>query len=399
MPDAEIFETLDYNFDDARAALPRDGLPEQGRLDQRSSTSATGHETERSTSRAASSASCATSTRPSDVLHQRPIYVERREGTTQVEVALQYNDGYSESVFSFANNINTIDGGTHLTGFRAALTRVLNGYARKTASSRTNDANLTGDDVREGLTAVISVKLPEPQFEGQTKAKLGNAEVEGAGPDRVAEGLDAVPRGEPAATARRIIEKCAHRGARPRGRRKARDLVSRKSALEGCAARQAGRLLRSATRRDASSSSSRATPPAARPSRAATAASRPILPLRGKILNVEKARLDKMLAQRGDPAADHRARRGHRRRRSTSRKLRYHRIIIMTDADVDGSHIRTLLLTFFFRHMPELDRGRPPLHRAAAAVTASARARSRATLQRRRADRRCASSRRSNART
>ena len=180
-----------------------------------------------STSRAAWSASCATSTRTRDVLHPRPIYAERRDGTTQIEVAIQYNDGYSESVLAFANNINTVDGGTHLTGFRAALTRSLNEYARKQAILKDADANLSGDDVREGLTAVISVKLTDPQFEGQTKAKLGNAEVKGQVQAAVTEGINQYLEENPQ-DARRIIEKSLTAARAREAARKARDLVIRK---------------------------------------------------------------------------------------------------------------------------------------------------------------------------
>ncbi|MEP7158303.1 MAG: ATP-binding protein, partial [Chloroflexota bacterium] len=169
-----------------------------------------------------------------DVLHPRPIYAERRDGATQVEVAIQYNDGYAESVFAFANNINTVDGGTHVTGFRAALTTSLNEYARKQVILKESDANLSGDDVREGLTAVISVKLTDPQFEGQTKAKLGNAEVKGQVQAAVAEGINQYLEENPQ-DARRIIEKSLLAARARDAARKARDLVIRKSALEGSA--------------------------------------------------------------------------------------------------------------------------------------------------------------------
>ena len=170
--------------------------------------------------------------RSRETLTQRPIYVERREGSTSVEVALQYNDTYTETVLAFANNINTVDGGTHVTGFRAALTSSLNDWARKSGVLKDNDANLSGDDVREGLTAVISVKLVEPQFEGQTKAKLGNAEVKGQVQAVVSDGLDQYLEENPG-DGRRIIEKCLTASRAREAARKARDLVIRKGALEG----------------------------------------------------------------------------------------------------------------------------------------------------------------------
>jgi DNA gyrase subunit B len=305
--------------------------------------------------------------RNKEVLHQRPIYVERREGGTTVEVALQYNDSYTENVLAFANNINTVDGGTHVTGFRAALTSSLNDWARRASVLRDSDGNLSGEDVREGLTAVISVKLVDPQFEGQTKAKLGNAEVKGqvqaAVADAIGQYLDENP-----ADGRRIIEKCLTAARAREAARKARDLVIRKGALEGmslpgkladCQERDPARSELYLVEGDSAGGSAK---------QGRDRRFQAILPLRGKLLNVEKARLDKILSSEnvrpliialGAGIGDS----------FDIAKLRYHRIIIMTDADVDGAHIRTLLLTFFYRHMPDIiENGylyiaQPPLYR------------------------------------
>ena len=305
-----------------------------------------------------------------ETLTQRPIYVERRDGSTSVEVALQYNDTYTESVLAFANNINTVDGGTHVTGFRAALTSSLNDWARKAGVLRDNDPNLSGDDVREGLTAVISVKLVEPQFEGQTKAKLGNAEVKGQVQGVVSDGLTQYLEENPG-DGRRIIEKCLTASRAREAARKARDLVIRKGVLDGlslpgkladCQERDPERSELYIVEGDSAGGSAK---------QGRDRRFQAILPLRGKVLNVEKARLDKIVASEnvrpliialgagiegiGDSF--------------DIAKLRYHRIIIMTDADVDGAHIRTLLLTFFYRHMPQvIEQGylyiaQPPLYR------------------------------------
>jgi DNA gyrase subunit B len=308
--------------------------------------------------------------RNKEVLHQRPIYVEKRDGNTTVEVALQYNDTYTENVLAFANNINTVDGGTHVTGFRAALTTSLNDWARRSGVLREGDANLTGDDVREGLTAVISVKLTDPQFEGQTKAKLGNAEVKGQVQAVLSEALVQYLEENPA-DGRRIIEKCLTAARARDAARKARDLVIRKGALDGlalpgkladCQERDPARSEIYIVEGDSAGGSAK---------QGRDRRFQAVLPLRGKVLNVEKARLDKIVASEnvrpliialgagiegiGDSF--------------DLAKLRYHRIIIMTDADVDGAHIRTLLLTLFYRHMPQvIEAGylyiaQPPLYR------------------------------------
>jgi DNA gyrase subunit B len=308
--------------------------------------------------------------RNKEVLHLRPIYCEKREGTTAVEAALQYNDTYTENVLAFANNINTVDGGTHVTGFRAALTSSLNDWARRAGVLKDADGNLSGDDVREGLTAVISVKLTDPQFEGQTKAKLGNAEVKGQVQTALAEALGQYLDENPG-DGRRIIEKCLTAARAREAARKARDLVLRKGVLDGlslpgkladCQERDPAKSELYIVEGDSAGGSAK---------QGRDRRFQAILPLRGKLLNVEKARLDKIVASEnvrpliialgagiegiGDSF--------------DIAKLRYHRIIIMTDADVDGAHIRTLLLTFFYRFMPQvIENGylyiaQPPLYR------------------------------------
>jgi DNA gyrase subunit B len=305
--------------------------------------------------------------RDRDVVHSQPIYIERTSNGTIIEAALQYHDGFSESTFSFANCINTIDGGSHLTGFRSALTRVLNDYGRKQKILKDDDANLTGDDVREGLTAVISVKLPEPQFEGQTKTRLGNAEVKGQVESAVADELTRHLEEHPQ-DGRRIIDKCITAARAREAARKARDLVIRRGALDDTML--PGKLADCSERNPAvrelyivEGDSAGGSAKQGRDRRFQA-----ILPLRGKILNVEKARADKMLGH-AEIAAIIKALGTNIGDEFDLAKLRYHRVIIMTDADVDGSHIRTLLLTFFFRHMKELIDGghlyiaQPPLYR------------------------------------
>ena len=302
-----------------------------------------------------------------DVLHPRPIYAERRDGATQIEVAIQYNDGFAESVFAFANNINTVDGGTHVTGFRAALTGSLNDYARKNAILKDADANLSGDDVREGLTAVISVKMTDPQFEGQTKAKLGNAEVKGQVQAAVTEGINQYLEENPQ-DARRIIEKSLTAARAREAARKARDLVIRKSALEGsalpgkladCQERDPARSELFIVEGDSAGGSAK---------QGRDRHFQAVLPMFGKMLNVEKARIDKVLGSEKIRPLIIALGAGIGETFDLS-KLRYHKVILLADADVDGAHIRTLLMTFFYRHMPEvIENGhlffaQPPLYR------------------------------------
>jgi DNA gyrase subunit B len=305
--------------------------------------------------------------RNKESLHGRPIYVERREGSTAVEVALQYNDTYTENVLAFANNIITPDGGSHVTGFRAALTSSLNDWARRAGVLKDSDSNLSGEDVREGLTAVISVKLTDPQFEGQTKAKLGNPEVKGQVQTAVADSLGQYLDENPA-DGRRIIEKCLTAARAREAARKARDLVIRKGALDGmslpgkladCQERDPARSELYIVEGDSAGGSAK---------QGRDRRFQAVLPLRGKLLNVEKARLDKILSSENVRPLIIALGAGIGESFDMA-KLRYHRVIIMTDADVDGAHIRTLLLTFFYRHMPQvIEAGylyiaQPPLYR------------------------------------
>ncbi len=286
-----------------------------------------------------------------EVLHD-PVYVEKEIDGNMVEAAIQYNDGYNESVFAFANTINTPDGGTHLTGMRAALTRTINDWARRQNLLKDSDASFTGDDTREGLTAIISVKLPDPQFESQTKVKLLNNEirtqVESAVNEAFMEWLERNPR-----EGRKIVEKCITSSRARDAARKARDLVIRKSALESltlpgkladCSERDPAKCELYIVEGDSAGGSAK---------QGRDRRFQAILPLRGKILNVEKARLDKSLANREIQALVQALGSGIGDATDLS-NLRYHRVLIMTDADVDGSHIRTLLLTMFFRYMPLL---------------------------------------------
>jgi DNA gyrase subunit B len=302
------------------------------------------------------------------VQHKNPIYVSKSINGVSVEAALQYNDGFSESVHPFANCVNTPDGGTHLTGFRTALTRVLNNYAQKSKLFKEDDPNLSGDDVREGLTAIISVRLPEPQFEGQTKAKLGNPEIKGIVESVIDEGLSLYFEEHPD-DLKRVIEKGLLAARAREAARKARDLIIKKNSLfsgtlpgklADCSEKEPGRCELYLVEGDSAGGSAK---------QGRDRGFQAILPLRGKILNVEKAASDKMLSHEEIRAiitalgagidADF-----------DMNKLRYHTVVLMTDADVDGAHIRTLLLTFFFRHMGELINQRhlfiaqPPLYRA-----------------------------------
>src|SRR5881296_4043011 len=305
--------------------------------------------------------------RSHQTLHPKPVYVERTfDNATVVEVALQYNDTFVEKVYTFANNINTIDGGAHLTGFRTALTRTINAYARKNGQLKDADPNLTSDDVREGLTAVISVKIKEPQFEGQTKTRLGNAEVAGQVQAAVNDALGAYLEENPG-DAKRIVEKCLNAFRAREAARKARD-VFRKGAFDGFSL--PGKLA-DCSERDPEKCELIIVEGVSGGGNAKAGRDRrfqAILPLKGKILNVEKARADKMLANEeikalitalGTGIGDY----------FDLKKLRYGKTVLLADADVDGAHIRTLLLTLLYRHFrPLVEEGRvyigqPPLYR------------------------------------
>jgi DNA gyrase subunit B len=364
-PDPEMFETLDFSWETISTRLRESAYLNKGLwirlLDQRADreknfffeggvTSFVRHLNRRR-----------------DTLQARPIYVEKLVDGTNVEVALQYNDGFAENVLAFANNIHTVDGGTHVAGFRAALTGSLNTWARKSGTLSEKETNLSGDDVREGLTAVISVKLTDPQFEGQTKAKLGNADIKGIVQNVVTEGIVQHLEENPA-DGRRIIEKCLTAARAREAARKARDLVIRKGALEGmalpgkladCQERDPARAELYIVEGDSAGGSAK---------QGRDRRFQAVLPMFGKMLNVEKARLDRVLSSDkirplvialGAGIGD----------QFDITKLRYHKICLLSDADVDGAHISTLLLTFFYRHMPEvIENGylylcQPPLYR------------------------------------
>lgn len=287
-----------------------------------------------------------------DVLHSKPIYMNTEKDGTQFEVSLQYNDGYVENLYSYANNIHTTEGGTHEAGFKAALTRVVNDYARKNNMLKENEDNLLGEDIREGMTAIISVKIKEPQFEGQTKTKLGNSEIRGLTENIVNDGLSTFLEENPA-VARKIVEKAINAARAREAARKAKELTRRKSALEtttlpgklaDCSIKDPAMCELYLVEGDSAGGSAK---------QGRDRRFQAILPLRGKILNVEKARLDRILGNEEIRSMITAIGAGIGDDFDIS-KARYHKIVIMTDADVDGSHIRTLLLTFFYRYMRKL---------------------------------------------
>ena len=365
LPDKEIFETIEYDFDMACQRLRELAYLNKGieitirdeRNDQEKAYYFDG----------GIASYIRRVNRNRAVVHPSPIYISSMTDSTIIEVALQYNDSFTETSLSFANCVNTRDGGSHLTGFRSALTRVFNDYARNAKILKDSDPNLSGDDVREGAASIISVKLPHPQFEGQTKAKLGNPEVKSQVESAVASGLSLYLEQHPG-EARAIIDKCLTAARAREAARKARELVLKKTGFE--TSTLPGKLADCSDKDPAQCELYLVEGPSAGGSAKQGRDRRfqAILPLRGKILNVEKAPKDKIL-EHEELRAIVTALKASADEQFDSSRLRYHRVIIMTDADVDGSHIRTLLLTFFYRHMTDLiSQGylyiaQPPLYR------------------------------------
>jgi DNA gyrase subunit B len=371
LPDKEIFTTTEYNFDTLAQRLRELAFLNKGLeitlTDERQTDAKTGEAKQLKFKYTGGIAEFIKHlNRGKSVLHDKPIYMEAERDGVQMEIALQYNDGYSETVFSFANNINTVDGGTHLSGFRTALTRTINYAGQQLGLFKDVKENLTGDDVREGLVAVVSVKLPQPQFEGQTKGKL-NSDIAGVVQAFLNERLGGFFE-QNQTVARKIINKAIEAARAREAARKARDLTRRKGALDGgglpgkladCSERDPNRCELFLVEGESAGGTAK---------QGRDRRFQAILPLKGKILNVEKARYDKMLSHEEIRAMITALGTGIGKEDFDPAKLRYGKVILMTDADVDGSHIRTLLLTFFFRHMNELiKRGnvyiaQPPLY-------------------------------------
>src|SRR5690242_15561770 len=371
LPDKEIFTTTEYNFDTLAQRLRELAFLNKGLeitlTDERQTDAKTGEAKQLKFKYTGGIAEFIKHlNRGKSVLHDKPIYMEAEREGVAMEIALQYNDGYSETVFSFANNINTVDGGTHLSGFRTALTRTINYAGQQLGLFKAVKETLTGDDVREGLVAVVSVKLPQPQFEGQTKGKL-NSDIAGTVQAFLNERLGAYFEQNPP-VARKIINKAIEAARAREAARKARDLTRRKGALDGgglpgkladCSERDPNRCELFLVEGESAGGTAK---------QGRDRRFQAILPLKGKILNVEKARYDKMLSHEEIRAMITALGTGIGKEDFDPTKLRYGKVILMTDADVDGSHIRTLLLTFFFRHMQELIKrnnvyiAQPPLY-------------------------------------
>ena len=371
LPDKEIFTTTEYNFDTLAQRLRELAFLNKGLqitlVDERQTDAKTGEAKKLEFKYSGGIAEFIKHlNRGKSVLHDKPIYMEAERDGVAMEIALQYNDGYSETIFSFANNINTVDGGTHLSGFRTALTRTINYAGQQMGLFKDVKENLSGDDVREGLVAVVSVKLPQPQFEGQTKGKL-NSDIAGIVQAFINERLGAFFE-QNQTVARKIINKAIEAARAREAARKARDLTRRKGALDGgglpgkladCSERDPNRCELFLVEGESAGGTAK---------QGRDRRFQAILPLKGKILNVEKARYDKMLSHEEIRAMITALGTGIGTEDFDPARLRYGKVILMTDADVDGSHIRTLLLTFFFRHMGELiKRGhvfiaQPPLY-------------------------------------
>src|SRR5256712_684490 len=357
LPDKEILTVTEYNFDTLAQRLRELAFLNKGLLitltDERTTDPKTGDaKTAEFKYNGGIAEFIKHLNRGKQTLHDKPIYMEAERESVVMEIGLQYNDGYSETLFSFANNINTVDGGSHLTGFRQALTRTINYAGQQMGLFKDVKENLTGDDVREGLVAVVSVKLPQPQFEGQTKGKL-NSDIAGIVQAFVNERLGAYFEQNPS-VGRKIINKAIEAARAREAARKARDLTRRKGALDGgglpgkladCSERMPDRCELFLVEGESAGGTAK---------QGRDRRFQAILPLKGKILNVEKARYDKMLAHEEIRAMITALGTGISKEDFDPTKVRYGKIILMTDADVDGSHIRTLLLTFFFRHMQEV---------------------------------------------
>jgi DNA gyrase subunit B len=352
-PDPEIFtETTEYDYDILRNRLRELAFLNRGVTITLSDRRGEEEKTETFQFEGGIASFVSYLNRNREALHDPPIYIEGERDNIQVQIAMQYNDSYTSNLYSYANNIHTHEGGTHESGFKAGLTRVINDYARRNSLLKDNESNLTGDDVREGLTAIISIKIPDPQFEGQTKTKLGNSEARSVTEQMFVDHLQAYLDEHPA-VGKKVVNKAVTAARAREAARKARELTRRKNALE--VSSLPGKLA-DCTTKDASISELYLVEGDSAGGTAKQGRDRmfqAILPLRGKVLNVEKARLDKALSNEeirtiitalGTGIADD----------FQIDKARYHKVIIMTDADVDGAHIRTLLLTFFFRYMRQL---------------------------------------------